>query len=357
MFNILVIKNRYTKNIDFSKGIEWFEKKTPLKVKVTEISTDFDMTFKQVGNATYTGVVADGIKEQLRKIIPEGKYHTVVLVYGNKATGIRVSVCEDEPLYLGTEFVQVVKLTDKGKTFNHETVHSLFRRLIRMGVPVEDPMDYVRVNDKTIAYYNDGDLDSKDSNRAIALERLAPHWDKLLTIKTQGSASIVPTPIPTTMNQNFEKAFAHLMKWEGGYVNDPKDPGGETKYGISKRSYPSLIIANLKESEAKAIYLRDFWNPIKADAMPYSVALNVFDMAVNFGQKTGAMALQEALGVTKDGAIGPITIGAVAKMNATDLVEKIATIRILKYVSDKNFGIYGKGWIARAVDTITSSLS
>lgn len=59
----------------------------------------------------------------------------------------------------------------------------------------------------------------------------------------------------------FHLAFNHLMKYEGGYVNDPDDPGGETKYGISKRSYPNLDIKNLTEEQAKSIYLREWWSP------------------------------------------------------------------------------------------------
>ncbi len=63
----------------------------------------------------------------------------------------------------------------------------------------------------------------------------------------------------TVMEENFEKAMTFIFKWEGGYVNDGNDPGGETNFGISKRAYPNLDIKNLTKDEAKQIYYRDYW--------------------------------------------------------------------------------------------------
>lgn len=85
------------------------------------------------------------------------------------------------------------------------------------------------------------------------------------------------------MSANFDRAFAIVIGIEAGYVNDPKDQGGETKYGISKRQYPDVDIKNLTIDQAKAIYLRDFWNTHDLDALEYGKALLVFDVAVNGG--------------------------------------------------------------------------
>ena len=82
---------------------------------------------------------------------------------------------------------------------------------------------------------------------------------------------------------NFDAAFGIVVGVEGGYVNDPQDPGGETKYGISKRRYPSEDIANLTLERAKFLYQRDYWNPHHCDALPWGEALLVFDTAVNGG--------------------------------------------------------------------------
>ena len=85
------------------------------------------------------------------------------------------------------------------------------------------------------------------------------------------------------MSANFDRAFAVVVGVEGGYTFDPQDPGGETNFGISKREYPDVDIKNLTLDQAKAIYLRDFWNPHDLDTLEYGKALLVFDCAVNGG--------------------------------------------------------------------------
>src|SRR5438874_13810924 len=103
----------------------------------------------------------------------------------------------------------------------------------------------------------------------------------------------------------FDRALAFVLQWEGGYSKDPADPGGETKFGITLRSYPHLTIKNLTEEDARTIYLRDFWNFLHCDQMPSTLAFLVFDAAVNQGQGAAVLFLQHALGVKMDGVIGP----------------------------------------------------
>ncbi len=81
----------------------------------------------------------------------------------------------------------------------------------------------------------------------------------------------------------FRLALAFVLEHEGGYVNDPADPGGETKYGISKRSYPSIDIKKLTAEQAGQIYRTDFWDRCHCDGYDYPLALAVFDSAVNCG--------------------------------------------------------------------------
>lgn len=81
----------------------------------------------------------------------------------------------------------------------------------------------------------------------------------------------------------FDAAFGIIVGIEGGYVNDPKDPGGETKYGISKRRYPSEDIKNLSMERAQFLYRRDYWNSNGCEPMTWEQALLVFDAAVNGG--------------------------------------------------------------------------
>jgi lysozyme family protein len=95
---------------------------------------------------------------------------------------------------------------------------------------------------------------------------------------------------------NFEKAVDFVLAHEGGYTNDPNDPGGETKYGISKRAYPDLIIANLTPEDAIEIYRRDYWIPSGAEQLPDNLALIHFDASVNNGLSKARQFLDQAGG-------------------------------------------------------------
>ncbi|QBH96801.1 peptidoglycan-binding protein [Limnobaculum zhutongyuii] len=106
----------------------------------------------------------------------------------------------------------------------------------------------------------------------------------------------------------FIHALDYLLRAEGGYVNDPADRGGETKYGISKRAYPHLNIAALTEEQATDIYYRDYWLKAKCDQLPPGISLMVFDGIVQHGSTTAIQQLQRAPGVTDDGIIGQRTL-------------------------------------------------
>ena len=84
--------------------------------------------------------------------------------------------------------------------------------------------------------------------------------------------------------KDFDKALKFVLKWEGGYSNDPRDPGGETKYGISKRSYPNEDIKNMTLARAKEIYYQNYWLKTGCDDLPYPFNIVVFDTAVNMGR-------------------------------------------------------------------------
>lgn len=131
----------------------------------------------------------------------------------------------------------------------------------------------------------------------------------------------------TVTDERFQRAVEVVLGHEGGYVNDPRDPGGETKYGISKRSYPSLDIANLTREDAIAIYYRDWWQRYGYGRLQDDVvATKVFDMAVNMGPATAHRLLQEALvflsySIAVDGILGPQTIGAANKADPKRLLQ------------------------------------
>jgi zinc D-Ala-D-Ala carboxypeptidase len=194
---ILIIKNHYPKKLNFKKGIEHLEKNAPIKLSIEEIETDFDLEFKKVGNDTFSGVVPTNYYDKLRKLVPENKYNAVVLVYGNDAQGIRVSITENEPLYKNTDVVSLAKVTDGGSTLNHELFHCFFKKLVRRGIVLHDPMDVAIINGQGVGYYNDKCLDCKESNRTIALQALKPYWNVITDLSSQG---VVQSVISTITN-------------------------------------------------------------------------------------------------------------------------------------------------------------
>ncbi len=148
---------------------------------------------------------------------------------------------------------------------------------------------------------------------------------------------------------NFDEAFEHVIGNEGGYVNDPRDPGGETKFGISKRSYPGEDIAGLTLARAKELYRRDFWGPAGCEQWPEAVRFDVFDMAVNAGVKASIKMLQRCVGADDDGVIGRQTIAAVQNFdtNPEALARKFTAQRIRHYTSLKTWPVFGAGWMNR----------
>ena len=147
---------------------------------------------------------------------------------------------------------------------------------------------------------------------------------------------------------NFDTAFDRLMVNEGGYVNDPRDPGGETNWGISKRSYPNLDIKTLTRDQAKELYRVDFWKRGSMDQYDPALAFQVFDFAVNSGIGTALRKLQAAAGVADDGHIGPITIAAIKSKSVTDMIMRLVAQRLRFYTKLSNWPTAGAGWTNRA---------
>ena len=96
------------------------------------------------------------------------------------------------------------------------------------------------------------------------------------------------------MKTTFDEIIEKVLEHEGGYVNDPDDAGGETKYGIAKRWYPDVDIKNLTKEQAKKIYHTDYWRRGKCDELPSQLRHIYFDMCVNFGRGGAVKVLQQA---------------------------------------------------------------
>ena len=165
-------------------------------------------------------------------------------------------------------------------------------------------------------------------------------------------------------NTLFIKAFIKIIGTEGGYVNDNDDRGGETKFGISKRSYPQLNIKNLSLEDAKKIYYKDFWDTPKMRLSAFSpkVSLELFDTGVNMGMPRARKMLQKALNLLNrtesrfddlkvDGWIGKSTMRAVSLVNEKELLKVLNGLQFMRYykivkhdhTQEKFFG----GWVKR----------
>lgn len=138
-----------------------------------------------------------------------------------------------------------------------------------------------------------------------------------------------------------------IIELEGGYVNHPNDPGGETKFGISKRSYPNLDIKNLTRQHAETIYRQDFWEKFNLDKLPPKLGAAVMCAAINHGAGRPIRWLQMLLGVNPDGKIGQQTLRAAT---ACDINEVLIDFHIMRedfFMRNPNFDVFGKGWRRR----------
>jgi lysozyme family protein len=149
----------------------------------------------------------------------------------------------------------------------------------------------------------------------------------------------------------FDAAVGFVLKEkiEGGYVNDPRDPGGETNFGISKRSYPKVNMKTLTRDGAIAIYKRDYWDAVNCDALPPMLAVALFDCAVNQGAGIAPKLLQRALGASPDGVIGPKTIAAAERADPSEALVQFLGWRLRRYAFTGNAATYMRGWSNRVL--------
>ena len=155
--------------------------------------------------------------------------------------------------------------------------------------------------------------------------------------------------------KNFNEIIEQVLEHEGGYVNDPTDLGGETKYGITKRFYPDVDIKNLTIEQAKEIYKKDYWDKNKVESLPQNLWHIYFDMCVNMGKRTAVKVLQRAANnrgkdLEVDGGLGPKTIEA---LNGVEL-DRVRAFRVKYYVDlitakpeQEKFYL---GWFRRATE-------
>ena len=160
----------------------------------------------------------------------------------------------------------------------------------------------------------------------------------------------------------YDIAFDRLLGNEGGYTNNPKDPGGETNWGITWPVLHQAIgagtvgidvtIANMTRDQAKLIYKKFFWDAGQMDQYDPAIGYQVFDFGVNSGIQTALRKLQIAVGVADDGHIGPATIAAIKNMSTSDVIMRFTAERLDFWRKLSTWQTFGSGWVGRAANNL-----
>lgn len=157
------------------------------------------------------------------------------------------------------------------------------------------------------------------------------------------------------MKDNFEQCMALVLKEEGGYVNDPHDPGGRTNHGVTQETWEEYVgksvteddMKNLTIQEVIPLYKQNYWDRINGDELPDGIDYAVFDFAVNSGVDCAAKFLQSILGVKTDGKIGPMTISACETSNSRDVATQVCEKRLAYLQALPTWAFYQKNWSSR----------
>jgi len=167
------------------------------------------------------------------------------------------------------------------------------------------------------------------------------------------------------MQKNYDKCLETILHHEGGYVNHPKDPGGETNLGVTKRVYEEFggtkDMKDLTVEDVAPIYKTGYWDKVKGDELPSGLDLCVFDFGVNAGPGRAAKYLQKMIGTVVDGGIGPNTLrtlkGYVEENGIDKTIKDYQADRQSYYEQLSTFDTFGKGWTRRVNETTELALS
>jgi len=157
------------------------------------------------------------------------------------------------------------------------------------------------------------------------------------------------------MKENWNAALAAVLHHEGGFVNHPLDPGGITNLGCTKATWEKWCghpvteqdMRDLTPEDVSPLYKTKYWDKVRADDLPAGVDYVVFDTAINSGPGRAAKLLQETIGTTPDGAIGPLTLRAIAAMPAKDIINSFQDRRLAYLQTLPTWSTFGRGWARR----------
>jgi lysozyme family protein len=154
----------------------------------------------------------------------------------------------------------------------------------------------------------------------------------------------------------FDQIFERCMGHEGGYVNHPNDPGGETIWGITiataRANGYTGSMRYMKRDQAKEIYRKAYWERAKCAQYNSAIGFQMFDAAVNHGIGNAIRILQRAVDVADDGAIGKITLGAINEKSLDDVLVLFNAERLEFYAKLQTFPTFGRGWTRRVASNL-----
>jgi lysozyme family protein len=166
------------------------------------------------------------------------------------------------------------------------------------------------------------------------------------------------------MISNWDQSFELVIKSEGGFTDNPKDPGnhlpdgreGCTMLGCTQTNWEKYIghqvtkedMKLLKKEDVKPLYKKDYWDAVRADDLPVGMDYAAFDFAINAGPAASRKMIQRAIGVTADGVFGPATMKAINE--ADNFIEKFSQAKTNFYKSLKTFDTFGVGWLKRVAE-------
>lgn len=168
------------------------------------------------------------------------------------------------------------------------------------------------------------------------------------------------------LHSDFDACLRFVLAREGGFSNHASDPGGATQAGVTLATFrqwvddPAATVDQLRaitDAQLAALYSVNYWMPLHCDMLPRGVSLMCFDFGVNAGVRRSAILLQQAVGATADGWVGPATLAAVQRVPVLELIGVLATMQDHHYRSCTAFPTFGRGWLSRLAQRKATALS
>lgn len=283
-------------------------------------------------------------------------FHGIAAVSGQEPDPTAVNIINIAVGVLGTAFATVVNfwLGDSSGSRNKDAQLADLQQTHER-----------QTSDMLTALRQTNDVHANTSHAAIsAMRDVVSH---VADSTPKGNVDVTKAPAPPASVAptagNFSRCVAVTLAQEGGYVDDPQDPGGATNFGITLDTLRAWRdnnilgpqdVRDLTRSEACEIYRADYWLPAACSSLPRGVDMMVFDCGVNSGVRTSVKMLQRTVGVTDDGSIGPITLGAVHAMDVDTLIDRLADARLAFLHRLDDFATFGVGW-TRRVDAVKAA--